>query len=473
MDLAELAAVLAEAERIVEPDESERRRVAQVSERVLSACREKFLGRNGVTAVSIEGSVAKDTWVRGRAEVDVFVHFKVEVGREVLETTVLDVGREVLEELQGRHWLRYASHPYLEGELDGVRVNIVGCFDVGLGRWISPVDRTPYHTALINSRLTPELRKEVRLFKGFLMGCGLYGAEIEVEGFSGYLSELLIINYGGLMPLLRSAAEWRIPIFIDMTGKVTREEALRLFPQASLIFIDPVDPSRNVAAAVSKTKLAEMILASKLFIKRPSLKFFKLASTETSERPLSELLDREILGILFKVDETRPPDILWGEVKHTLRGISRRLEKEGFRVFRAGATISGDEALILYELSSLALPRAELRVGPPVWMDNAIDFIEKTLRRSERMAGPWVEGERLYALLRREVVRADELLRGWMRERQVAISNHLLKSIEGAEILTSTSGLVERVRRRPELMDFLREFINGIPPPIRHFERIC
>ncbi|MEM2860487.1 MAG: CCA tRNA nucleotidyltransferase [Nitrososphaerota archaeon] len=463
--MTRLEQVLEEASLIVEPEESERRHVTGMAAKLLSTCMEEFEGCEGFLSASIEGSVAKDTWVKGRAEVDVFIHFSPDVGMEKLESTILSVGGRVIEGLGGRHWLRYASHPYIEGEVEAVRVNIVGCFETGPGHWISAVDRTPYHTEFVRSRLTPELRRDIRLLKGFLIGSGLYGAEIRVEGISGYLSELLVIGHAGFTKLLRSVAGWRPPVYIELNGSIGRAEALKQFPNAPLILPDPVDPARNVAAAVSTTKLAEFILASKLFIRSPSVSFFK-----PPEMVMAEEGDRELLGVFFKVAEL-PPDILWGEIKHTMRGVARRLEKEGFQVYRAGAAQSGNEVLLLYELAGLTLPRYELRMGPPVWMENALDFIEKTLRRGERAAGPWVEGERLYALLRREDTEADRLLRRWIEAGQVAVSHGLKEELRRAEILTSRSGLFERIKENKDFREFLYSLLDGVSPPIRHLGR--
>ncbi|MEM2010428.1 MAG: CCA tRNA nucleotidyltransferase [Nitrososphaerota archaeon] len=464
--------ILAEASSLVEPDERERRLVSETAKRLLSVCRDEFQQLEGVVDISVEGSVAKDTWVKGKAEVDIFIHFKPEVGRQGLEAAVLSAGGRVIERLSGRHWLRYASHPYVEGEVSGIRVNIVGCFKAEPGRWISAVDRTPYHTAFVNSRLTPELRRDIRLFKGFLIGCGLYGAEIRVEGFSGYLSELLVLSHGGFLETVRRASSWRMPVFIDMAGRLRLEEALKLFPKAPLIFNDPVDPSRNVAAAVSESKLAEFILACKIFNSSPSLSFFQPPKPWGKELA-ADVGSRNLLGIAFTVERRQPPDILWGEIKHTLRGFARRLEKEGFQVYRCDAWQLSDEVVLLYELSSLSLPENVLKVGPPVWMDNSLEFIEKTMSRPNRVAGPWVEGERLYSIVRRDESSAEQLLRSWIKRREVAISKELLNSVERGEILTSRTGLVERLSRDKGHEALLREFLEGIATPIRHWIKRC
>ncbi|MEM4152441.1 MAG: CCA-adding protein, partial [Nitrososphaerota archaeon] len=83
--MTRLEQVLEEASLIVEPEESERRHVTGMAAKLLSTCMEEFEGCEGFLSASIEGSVAKDTWVKGRAEVDVFIHFSPDVGMEKLE----------------------------------------------------------------------------------------------------------------------------------------------------------------------------------------------------------------------------------------------------------------------------------------------------------------------------------------------------------------------------------------------------
>jgi tRNA nucleotidyltransferase (CCA-adding enzyme) len=460
--LRSLREVLEEARRLVEPGPEEREQVLSVSERVLERCRQRLLRLGEVVEVSLEGSVAKDTWLKGRPDVDIFIHFRPDVADKRLEEIVVSEGREVVEGLGGRSWLRYASHPYVEGVVEGVRVNIVGCYSVAPGGWKSAADRTPYHTRYIKSVLNSELRTDVRLLKGFLNAVGIYGAEIRVEGFSGYLAELLVVWHGGFARLLEAAARWRPPVAIDTTGRNTREAMLSAFPNSGLIVIDPVDPARNVAAAVSLSSLSEFILASKLFLRNPSTSYF--APTPSLK---AEVDTRRLLGLFIPLKTSIPPDILWGEVKRTTRGVAKRLEAEGFRVYKASATQAGEKVLILLELDRLELPPYELRQGPPVWMDNAVDFVEKTLRRSSRVAGPWVEGERLYALLRRQAWRASELLRRWVSTGQVSVSRHLIQSRESFEVLTSEDGLLERLESSPELRAFAHHFLGGLSGAIR------
>ncbi|MCX8200888.1 MAG: nucleotidyltransferase domain-containing protein, partial [Candidatus Caldarchaeum sp.] len=107
----------------------------------------------GAGKVSVEGSFAKGTMLRGKEEADIFVHFEKAFPVDDACRLVVDKGVEVIRDEGGSFRLRYANHPYVEGFVDGIRVNIVPCYDAEYGKWITPVDRTPYHTRYVKTHL--------------------------------------------------------------------------------------------------------------------------------------------------------------------------------------------------------------------------------------------------------------------------------------------------------------------------------
>jgi len=458
----EIADVLKRAIEMAEPSEEERGLVSETARRAMELSRELFRDIPGYRSVSLEGSAAKDTWIKGRAEIDVFIHFSPDTPREKLEEGVVRVGSRVIGEMGGESRLRYADHPYVEGIVGRLTINIVGCYDAEPGRWLSPVDRTPHHTCYVNARLSAEQRREVRLLKSFMMGIGVYGAEIQIEGFSGYLAELLIISHGGFLRLLEAARAWRPPIYIDVEKHLERHVATALFPNSPLIVIDPVDPHRNVASAVSATRLSEFVLASRMFLREPSTRFFH----GYAEPSIGEVSPegRELLLISFRVEGYTPPDILWGEIKRSARGIKRGLEDLGFRVYRHSAYEEDGYIAIIYELESLVLPETTLHVGPPVWLGNAYDFVEKHLGRDDTVAGPWVEDGRLRVLKRREVRDASLALRTRLREGRLSISKKLLEPIKNGRVISGWRDVSEEMNRSEGARSFLRGFLSGRPP---------
>ena len=142
------------------------------------------------------------------------------------------------------------------------------------------------HVKYIYKNLKRSAIPDVRLLKKFLRAAGAYGAEIRIEGFSGYLCELLIIKYGSFMRFLREAAQWKEStrnenkknvLIIDLAKYYPRALYPRLiekFKDSRLIVIDPTDKNRNVAAIVSKESIRRLSLVARAFIKAPTEKYF-------------------------------------------------------------------------------------------------------------------------------------------------------------------------------------------------------
>ncbi|MCD6591790.1 MAG: nucleotidyltransferase domain-containing protein, partial [Thaumarchaeota archaeon] len=107
--------VLEKALRLVKPSRSEERKLKKIVEEALNIAREESRNFSGIVDISLEGSVAKNTWIKNRAEADVFIHFSPEVSKEELEKKIVDLGTRIIERLGGKPMLMYADHPYVEG----------------------------------------------------------------------------------------------------------------------------------------------------------------------------------------------------------------------------------------------------------------------------------------------------------------------------------------------------------------------
>lgn len=453
--------------RKIRPSLVESEKLMRLANELLGVVKSLSSNYEGIVDVRLEGSVAKGTWIRGREEVDIFVQFSKDVDKGKLEKTILEVGNIVIKKFGGKTEVRYAEHPYVEGILDSVKVNIVACYKVEPGMWLSAVDRTPYHTEYIKSKLTGTLVDDVRLMKSFMLGCGVYGAEIRIGGFSGYLAELLTINYGSFSNTIRATSNWRPPIYVDIEGHYAdRREALEVFGRPSILVIDPVDKKRNVAAAVTDTKLSEFILASKLFFDSPSEKFFYTPDYVNKRITMTEvrkiLRGRCILGLRLKVQQ-KPPDVLWGEIKHTLKGIRKALEHEGFKTLRYDAWSEGSVCIMLFELQELNLPACYVHHGPPTYLDNALEFIKKHSNAQDTLAGPWVSGLRLYVLKSRDKTLVKDIIRMRLARCDVSASTGLMEAVKNAKICKSSEELARLASKNVSFRQFLFEFLEAKP----------
>jgi len=407
----EVEALCREVLSRIEPSKKDREKIQHLTDKlqrkITKIVRERGLEIN----VGVEGSFAKDTWLNGEVDVDLFLLFPNTVGRERFERIALEVAEEAL--APNKTQRRFAEHPYLEAEIKGIRVNIVPAYRVMRGRWRSATDRTPFHTRYIIEKLKPEKKREVRLLKKFMKGIGVYGAEIKVGGFSGYLSEILIMEYGSFLDTVRSVAKWRDRPVIDIEKHYKEEGKVKRLFNHPLIVIDPVDRQRNLASAVTMDKLCEFIAACKEFLKHPHRRFFfPEEEAYPEERLLRDLRERGTYCLFIYVDGlSAAPDVLWGQLHKSLRAICRILTEGEFNVLRSSVWSEDGETIFIIELESGMISRTREHTGPFVWSREADKFIEKYLDASETVYGPWIEKGRWMVRVKREHPSAVELVR--------------------------------------------------------------
>ncbi|HEU5171966.1 MAG TPA: nucleotidyltransferase domain-containing protein, partial [Nitrososphaeraceae archaeon] len=155
-----------------------------------------------IVEVKTGGSFAKDTNLKKDMDIDIFILIDKNVNEQDFERIALDVGFKALKKYNPI--TRYSEHPYVEGfayinkknsNREQIRVNIVPCYNVEKGLWKSAADRSQYHTEYMQKMLKPDQKNQIRILKAFLKGIGIYGAELSTSGFSGYVTEVLVLKY--------------------------------------------------------------------------------------------------------------------------------------------------------------------------------------------------------------------------------------------------------------------------------------
>ncbi len=422
----------------------------------------------GIEAQAISvGSTARNTWVSGEADIDIFIMFPAETSEEDLKEQGLALARRVCE--SERYEERYASHPYIHArfhyagrEFD---VDLVPCFAVEeASRLKSAVDRTPFHNEYIIQRLTGSgLEDEVRLLKRFLRCLGIYGSEQRRRGFSGYLCELLILKYRSFISLLEHAAKWRygerIEVEIETEGGHEEGGRSKYRGDDPLIVIDPVDPKRNVAAAVSLYSFCRLIDGAREFLARPSREFF----IQREANPLSESEFQRIAkerGTVFVLLRFKAPDvvedILYPQLRKAEASIRRLIERNDFVVYRSGVTMEGDKAVIVFELLVWQLPAIKKHIGPPV---TAVRHAEKFKRRHPP---PYlIEDGRYVVEVKRRYTDVLSLLRNELQA--ASLGKDVSKAIEeGYEVLR-----IEDIPFSTDIGLFFRDYFGLCSPVIR------
>jgi tRNA nucleotidyltransferase (CCA-adding enzyme) len=391
-------AVAAEIRARVVPDDGERAALEAVVEELRGRAEAAIADLPVEADVRLVGSTARGTWLAGNRDVDLFVRFPPRLSREDLEEYGLAVGNEVIP--NGHE--EFAEHPYVKGQVDGFAVDCVPCYAVESATDIrSAVDRTPFHTDYLEGRIEPRA-DDVRVAKAFLTGVGVYGSDLRTKGVSGFLTELLVLEYGGFRPFLEAAADWQPPVRLD---PVAADEAVGTETAAfedPLVVIDPTDPERNVAAVCSARNVARLIHYARDLLAEPRADLFEADEPE----PLSRTAVREAVGdrgttpvaIRFPAPDV-VDDQLYPQLDKSLAGVEGALERAGFQPLRS-ARFADETAVLLVECSVERLPAVARHRGPPVGVREHAEGFYEAYADDPDVTGPFVDAAGRYVVER-------------------------------------------------------------------------
>ncbi len=350
--------------------------------------------------VVLTGSVAKKTFLKNKKDVDIFILFSIDTPRESLQPIIRSIMDKAFPTLG--YQLSYAEHPYVRFHISGRKVDLVPAYKIlNASERVSAVDRSILHTKFIMKNLKEKQRDEVLLLKQFLKANSLYGAEIKIKGFSGYLCELLIVHYGSFKKLLQASKDWD-RVFIDI--KKYHKKKTDAFGDFAVI--DPTDKDRNVAAALSAQNISIFRKLARAYLKKPDRKYF-FKPPESFEKKISRL-GRERKKLLLSLP--RPDvvdDILWGQLYKLVKQLEAQLRDYEPRII---ADDSRHMVRIAFLLKRDRLPPTMLVEGPPLSMKTHLAKFKKAHKDTVTKKG------KIYARVKRPVTKAADAIMEYMRK---------------------------------------------------------
>ncbi|MBT6995134.1 hypothetical protein HN865_00705 [Candidatus Woesearchaeota archaeon] len=224
------------------------------------------------------GSYAKDTYLPGNRDIDVFVKFNFSKYKDEDISSVLYVMlRKKYKEVHVVH----GSRDYFHIVIDDIIFEVVPVLDVKKASLaVNVMDVSPLHVKYVKKRL--KRKDDVRKLKALLKAQHLYGAESHLQGFSGYVCELLVSHYGSFNKVVKKFSSVKDSLFLDPAKHYSSSGiALKLLNKSKLgafVLIDPVQAERNAAAGVSSLKLKEFVKVCSEF----SLDSFVLKEVDVS-----------------------------------------------------------------------------------------------------------------------------------------------------------------------------------------------
>jgi tRNA nucleotidyltransferase (CCA-adding enzyme) len=358
-----------------------------------------LLKKNKIKATAtVGGSVAKDTYLSGDHDCDIFVRFD----KSYKDSEISDILEGAIKSFKPERV--HGSRDYFHVS-NGINYEIVPVLDINNAKdAVNVTDMSPLHVAWVKSH--PGLNDDIRLAKQFCKACRVYGAESYIKGFSGHVLDILTIHHGGFKKLLAASQKWKDKEVIDPEKhykKNALSELNRSKTDSPIIVIDPVYPKRNAAAALSYEKLAEFRKAAAEFIKKPSKEHFTIRNN-IEEKLRKETGTNRLLAIDVVPLEGKE-DVVGAKIMKVFQQIRNQLNFYDFVIVDAGWSWDKKKsAILVFIIDPAELMPIKKWVGPPV---SEKERAENFRAKHEKT---FIENDRVCAYVKRRYTRPEQLI---------------------------------------------------------------
>ncbi len=410
--------------------------------------------------IVLAGSISRETHLKGDRDIDLFILFDKALSREEFEKEGLRIAKTVF---RGFKWEKaFSEHPYIRGEIKGFKIEIVPSYKISdTSELQSAVDRTPFHTKYLLQHLREEQKDEVRLLRQFLKGIKCYGADLKTSSFSGYMTELIILKYGSFLNALKAASEWSKGEVIDLENFYSAEEARKKF-NSHFIVLDPTDKNRNVAGALAFNQFCRLIAASRMFLIKPSEKFFfGLKEKSLNEKKVKQLLEKEdLIGIELGYPKKVISDVVWGQIKRLRKKIESELTLNEFQVIRADDwTDEKKLVVILIEVENELIQQIHKRIGPEITdKKNSEMFLKAHLNP---FTGPRIENGRWVVEVKRKYFSSQKLLQDLLKNYKKNSKETIKKSLNKKTRILFKQDIISLYKKNKEFQEYFTKFLKG------------
>jgi len=271
-------------------------------------------------------------------------------------------------------------------------------------------DISPLHAKWVNKKVVD--KDQVRLIKAFMKCIGVYGAESYIQGFSGYVVEILIAKYGTFRKLVSAATKWtpKTQIDIEKHHKNILLEVNTSKLVSPLIVIDPVQAGRNAAAGLNQENFDVFVQACRSFIKKPEASYFY--KKPINKKSLSQ--EHKNLVYLTVKGKRGKEDVVGGKLLKVFNYIHTQLEANDFVVLDKGWEYDKKTmGVFWYSLKESKLTTTKEWEGPPIVAKEHVSMFKKKYRNAKK------KGNRLFATIKRKHRRPESLLKNIMKESYV------------------------------------------------------
>ena len=397
--------ILKQALKKIKPPMEETSKVKEISSSVINKIKIKN------AKVELGGSGAKDTWLTKENDIDIYVKFDLNYYKNKDISSILE--KELKKYF--RFTKLYGSRDYFQLKQKRFTIELVPILEIRNVKQAKNItDISPFHVRYVKKYNKGD---EIRLTKAFCKAQDCYGAESYIRGFSGYVLEILTIKYGNFNNFIRNVAKWKDREFIGNKKYIKRLNNSK--KESPLILIDPVDPDRNAAAALSKEKYDMLIKACKSYLNKQSIKFF-----EKKEFSINELKNKykNKKLIIMEIEPIKgKKDIIGAKLLKCLNYMARRFELNDFKLLDYN-WVWNEKAIFWYVLDKKLLSKYKEHRGPPIRDKLRLESFRKKWKDYK------IKSNYSYVMIKRKFIDPDKFIKYLIKNDKNM--NYVLKSVK-------------------------------------------
>lgn len=397
-----------EISNLINPSKKEIKKVNSVTKEVFNKI-EKKIKEEGITAQPfLGGSVAKETWLPGTSDIDLFLRFDYEKYKSK-SNELSDLLEKILEDFNTKR--RKGSRDYfIIEDYEGFEIEIVPVLNIDNPKQEKNItDVSPLHVKWVKDKINERksLSREIKIAKLFLKAQRCYGAESYIKGFSGHVTDILIAYYNSFRKFIKAVPKWEPKMFIDIENHYKgKKEAMEKMNssklQSPLIVVDPIQPERNAAAALSREKFERLKKSAKEYLKKPGIEFFK------EERiTIEDLEKKDKLIVLEAEPQKEGKDRAGAELLKKFQKVKRRLKEHDFKILNSGwQWYPGEKAMYWLYFPKKPLSKKKRHDGPPFSAD------KKDIQKfKEKWSKVRKNKKRYLTIIERKYTKPEQLLK--------------------------------------------------------------
>ena len=375
---------------------------------------------------SVQGSLKKETQLKGFSEIDIFVSFNYKKHASS-KKTISDILEQRLKKSFKNPTRLHGSRDYFQVKENKYTFEIIPILNITKANSAKNItDVSPLHANWVTGKKTEKNLREIRLAKQFFKALKIYGAESYVGGFSGYACEILTIHYGSFWNLLKAAKKWKHKQIIDPSKHHKKTNPLLTLNKSKtegpLVLIDPVHPSRNATAALSYDNFNLFVKEAKKITdnEKISKKTFEIKPYDKQNIINSKTKNSQLLLIEIS-HKPNKLDVVGASALKKYKLLLSEFKANDFKVKKSSWSLKDGKSALWFEISKKLPNEYETRKGPRV---KDADH-SKSFRATH--ANATVRKGRLYAKVRRKFPDPQALTKHVLKQKNFEQKTELIE----------------------------------------------